>query len=317
MKYINSILILFCSVFMFGATLLTEHFDDANYAARNWYDNTSHGTNVSGGQINNCLQWAWTSSGTTPTNGGAMRHAITATDNLYISMYVKFQTGWRGSQQTYHPHMLTFPSDLDDEYCSLANNYLDTYLEFISDVGSPYTIRPAWALQDAMRVNTGYGTPPVDITATTENRSVNYCNGYLAGQSQGTVQTCYDATGNGDYYSATGWKDTSHSLSTNEWHKVEYYYKMNSISGGHAVADGVMKGWIDGTQVFNYSNIVYRTNQDATKKWAQVVLSPWIGDGSPITQTMWIDELIIGTDEPYQTSTGNIFNMIIGGGVVK
>lgn len=39
--------------------------------------------------------------------------------------------------------------------------------------------------------------------------------------------------------------------------------------------------------------MIYRTNQDATKEWGYVVLAPYIGDCSPITQTMWIDELTV------------------------
>ncbi|KKS35588.1 MAG: hypothetical protein UU98_C0031G0018, partial [Parcubacteria group bacterium GW2011_GWD2_42_14] len=30
-------------------------------------------------------------------------------------------------------------------------------------------------------------------------------------------------------------------------------------------------------------------------KWAQFVLAPWIGDGSPIAQTMWLDQLTVST----------------------
>jgi hypothetical protein len=279
-----------------GTTLFTESFEDTGYAARGWYDNTAHGTIVSGGQSGNCLQWAWTATGTTPANGGAMRKAFTATDELYVKLYVKFQTGWRGSQQTYHPHMVTIPSDLDDEYCSLANNYLNTYIELISDVGSPYAIRPSLAIQDSMRSNGANGTPPNDLRSTTENRSAAYCNTPVP---TGAAGTCYDATGDGDWYSANVWTDTAHSLTTNAWHLIEAYFKMNTMTDSVANWNGEMKMWVDGVSVISHTDVQYRTNQDATKKWAQFVLSPWIGDGSPITQSMWLDELTVGTTEPY------------------
>jgi len=73
---------------------------------------------------------------------------------------------------------------------------------------------------------------------------------------------------------------------------------MNTISANVGQADGIMQMWIDGVNVTNYTNMVYRTNQDATKKWAQFVLAPYIGDGSPITQTMWVDELSVSTQRP-------------------
>ena len=299
--------ILFSAVFLLilphlvsAATLFSENFEDANYSARGWYDNTTQGTiATSGCYSGNCLQWAWSSGATKPTNGASSRKAFTPTDTLYVSFYVKFQTGWRGSQKTYHPHMMYILSDLDPEYSALADNYLDTYLEFISDVGGSYAIRPTFALQDNLRVNQSQGTPPNNLTAVTENRSVNYCNTPV---SSGASGSCFDQTGAGDWYSANLWRNSTSSLSVNAWHHVEVYLKMNTMSGGKGQSNGVLKEWVDGTQVFNYTDVLFRTNQDATKKWAQFVLAPYIGDGSPITQTMWIDELTVGTSDPYAAS---------------
>jgi hypothetical protein len=276
-----------------GATLFSESFENADYSGRGWYDSTTHGTIVGGGQSGNCLQWSWANGEVMPVNGWAMRKEFTATDSLYLSFYVKFQTGWRGSQQAYHPHMLYILSDIDDPYSGLANAYLDAYIEFRSDTSSPYAIRPQLALQDQNRVNTSYGTPPNDLTAVTENRSVNYCNTPV---SAGASGDCY---ADAPYYSANTWRAANASVTTNVWHHVEVYFRMNTIFGGKGQSDGVMQEWLDGTQVVDHSDVLYRTNQDATKKWAQFVFGPYIGDGSPIAQTMWIDELTLGTVSPY------------------
>lgn len=275
-------------------TLFTESFENNSLAARGWYDNTGHGTIVSGGQSGKCLQWSWGAGQTAPTNGAAVRKKFAATDSLYVSFYIKFQSTWRGSQKPYHPHMIYIPSNLDPDYSPLADNYLNTYIEAVSDVGSPYTIRPAIAIQDNKRVNTSCGSLPCNLTTTTENRSVAYCNGCKSGANCGTG-VCYN---DGSWYSANLWGASTSSIPTNQWVHVETYFKMNTISGNLGQADGVMKMWIDGVNIINYSNIVYRTNQDATKKWSQFVLAPYIGDGSPIAQTMWIDELTVGTGEP-------------------
>lgn len=279
-----------------SSILFKESFEDSNFAQRGWYDNTNHGTIISGGQTGNGLQWTWAQGGTKPFNGAAMRKLFPATDSLYVSFYTKFQSGWEGSQKAYHPHLITIPSDLDSIYAPLANNYLDTYIEFIADVGSPYAIRPQLGIQDSLRVNTSLGTPPNNLTATTENRSVAYCN---SPEISGALGTCYNS---GGWYSANTWLASSASVSTNAWHHVEVYFKMNTISGGKGQANGIMTKWIDGVKVIDHSNIVYRTNQDATKKWAQFVLSPYIGDGSPIAQTMWIDELSVATAIPTGSS---------------
>ena len=275
-----------------GAILFQENFDNNSLESRGWYDFGGQATVVSGGQSGNCLQWAWAQGASSPTNTGTMRKLFTATDSLYVSFYVKFQSGWRGSQRAYHPHMILIPSNLDSEYTPLANNYLNTYIEFISDVGSPYTIRPQLAIQDEKRVNTSNGTPPNNLTAITENRSVAYCNTPV---SSGASGTCY---ADNPYYSANTWKAASAAVSTNVWHHVEVYFKMNTISGGKGLSNGIMQKWIDGTLVINKSDVLYRTNQDATKKWAQFVLGPYIGDSSPIAQSMWIDELTVGTAAP-------------------
>jgi hypothetical protein len=278
-----------------STTLFTESFENNSLAARGWYDNAGHGTIVSGGQSGNCLQWAWSAGQTAPANGAAARKKFTPTDSLYVSFYVKFQATWRGSQKTYHPHMIYIPSNLDPDYSPLADNYLNTYIEAVSDVGSPYTIRPTMAIQDNKRVNTSCGSLPCDLTTTTENRSVSHCNGCKNGSNCG-MGVCYN---DGSWYSARIWEAATSSIPKDQWAHVETYLKMNTISGNIGQADGVMKMWIDGTNVINYTNIVYRTNQDATKKWSQFVLAPYIGDGSPIAQTMWLDELVVGTGEPY------------------
>lgn len=278
-----------------GTVLKEENFNDSNFGARGWYDETNHGTVVSGGKSGNCLQWAWSSGDTAPTNGGAMRMQFTPTDSLYVSFYVKFQDGWRGSQQNYHPHLMYILSDLDNNanaYSPLATNYLNTYIEFLSDVGSPYSIRPHMMIQDSLRVNANQGTLPNDLSATTENRSVAYCNSRLPSDVDGT---CYSVSG--IWYSSDEWTGSS-TVSTNLWHHVEVYLKMNTIKSNKGQADGTMLEFIDGAKVIDRSDVLYRTSQDATKKWAQFVLAPYIGDGAPIAEKMWIDELTIGTGVP-------------------
>jgi hypothetical protein len=278
-----------------ASTLFTENFEDAKFASRAWYDNINHGTIVPGGKAGNCLQWAWTAGQTTPLNGGALRKKFTPTENLYVSLYVKFQPTWRGSQKPYHPHIVLLPSNLDADYCPLANNYLNTYLEFISDTTSPYAIRPSAGIQDSLRVTTAYGGPPNNLTKTTEDRSVAHCNGCKGGADCG-LGICYDG---GGWYSAYVWKSINYSVTNDQWVHIEAYFRMNTIRSNVGQADGVMQMWIDGVTVFNLRRVIYRTKQDETKKWAQFVLAPYIGDGSPISQTMWLDELTVGTESPY------------------
>jgi hypothetical protein len=270
-------------------TFFAEGFNDNSFASRSWFDDTSVSLDTSVKYAGaSSLKLTWSSGGTGAALIGAMRKSFTGTDSLYVSMYWRFNTDWVGSGTTYHPHLVMIPSDLDDPWGGIAYNYLNTYIETSNRT-------PRLLIQDGMNVNTSNGTVPNNLTATTENRDVAGCNGCLTGSTCGT-STCYSA-GSGMYWNGRSW-DGTQNLSLNTWQKVETYLKMNSISNGHAVPDGIMRMWVDGTMVINNTNVVYRTAQHPTMKWANLVIAPWIGDGSPRAQTMWIDELAVGSGLP-------------------
>jgi len=39
--------------------------------------------------------------------------------------------------------------------------------------------------------------------------------------------------------------------------------------------------------------VLMRTAQHADMKFNQFIIAPWIGDGSPIDQTFWLDDLVV------------------------
>jgi hypothetical protein len=278
----------------FGTNLLTEGFNDNNLAARGWFDDDSVDIDTSTKYAGaGSLRLAWGNGGTNPPLIVAMRKDFTASDTLYISMYWRFNSNWVGSGQSYHPHLIMILSDLDDHWGGLAYNYLDTYIETSN-------LTPTMYLQDGMNVNLAYGTPPNNLTATTETRDVAGCNGCLSGSDCGTG-SCYNVGGS-EWWNARNWTGSS-NFSLSAWQKVEVYLKMNTIASSHAVADGIMKMWVDGGMVINNTHVVFRTNQHPTMKWATFVIAPWIGDGSPQAQTMWIDELSIDTELPSTLSS--------------
>ncbi|HPV29902.1 MAG TPA: hypothetical protein PLT30_10550 [Deltaproteobacteria bacterium] len=268
-------------------TLFNEGFEDNSFASRGWFDDTSvdidTSTKYSG---TGSLRLTWAAGQTNPPLVAAMRKDFTPTDTLYISMYWRFNSNWVGSGVGYHPHLLYILSDLDDHWGGLAQNYLDTYIEVSN-------LTPRMIIQDGMNVNYSYGALPNNLTATTENRDVAGCNGCLAGSDCGDSAACY-AVGGGTYWNGRFWNG-SRNFNLNTWHKVEVYMKMNSISSGRAIADGIMWMKVDGNYVINKTKMVYRTNQRPTMKWRTLVIAPWIGDGSPQAQTMWIDNLTVAT----------------------
>jgi len=44
--------------------------------------------------------------------------------------------------------------------------------------------------------------------------------------------------------------------------------------------------------------VLLRTGTNASMKFDKLVIAPYIGDGSPVTQSLWIDSLTVGTGRP-------------------
>src|SRR5262249_18383093 len=149
--------------------------------------------------------------------------------------WVKYSTNWVGSQHTYHPHEFHFLSSLDGDWSGLSFDYLTTYIE--QNGGTPLL-----AIQDGLNID--QSKIGVNLVSTTERRGVAGCNG----SSDGYPDNCYS---NGtQYVNEKKWRaaqqyftDSTGPLYKSDWHHVEVYMKMNSISGGKGVNDGVMQYW--------------------------------------------------------------------------
>jgi hypothetical protein len=50
--------------------------------------------------------------------------------------------------------------------------------------------------------------------------------------------------------------------------------------------------------LIDHSNVMYRTGQHPDMKFNQFAITPYIGDGSPIEQTFWIDNLVLSPSPP-------------------
>jgi hypothetical protein len=60
--------------------------------------------------------------------------------------------------------------------------------------------------------------------------------------------------------------------------------------------DGVVRGWFDGKLVIDRSDVVLRSPDFPKMKFNQFLLTPYFGPGLlPHEQTLWIDELAVGT----------------------
>lgn len=281
-----------------GTTLFQENFDDANFSSRGWYD-----AQGSGGAISTTEHIPGSTAsfecrflqGGTGCNGGApMRHAFTATNQVYISYWVKHTSNWVGSGTTYHPHIIYLLTNLNGAYSGLAYTYLTAYVE--ENQGYPQL-----DIQDGQNIDeTKIG---VDLTSVTENRAVAGCNGI---ESVGQVgNDCY--LSGSVHWNGIIWKGPTayfyDATQKTNWHFIEAYFQLNSIANGIGQADGIVRYWYDNQLVIDHSNVILRTGKNSTMQFNQFVIAPYIGNGSPVDQTFWIDNLAVATSRPTGTAT--------------
>jgi uncharacterized protein YjdB len=279
-----------------GTILFQETFEDQAFASRGWYDNTS--VTITANQFHSgthAMEAHFLLGADTPTWGGSMRHLFQATPTLYVSYWVKYSSNWVGSGQLYQPHEFTMMSDLDGDYDGPSDNYLTVYLEHNYQNGGI----PRLVMQDNKSINTSYGTPPINLIGLTENRSTAGCNGVV---EVNVVTSCYNAP---PWYNAkelhasqVAFQPTPGPGYKGNWNHVEAYYQINSIVNGVGQADGVMQYWFNGTLMIDRHDILYRAGGRPSINFHQFLIAPYIGDGSPVDQYMWVDDLTVATSKP-------------------
>ena len=295
--YVLCFLYLFTIELYAQQILFSEGFDDANLTSRGWYDNNrltlSTSEHISGSTAS--IEFRFAKGATTPTSGGSARRKFSPSESVYLSYWVKYSANWEGSNKPYHPHEFTFITSIDGDYIGPAATHLTTYVE--QNEGTPMlSIQDALNI-DATRINQ-------DLTLVTEQRGVAGCNGSSDVYPKGD---CY-LSGN-QYRNGKSWRanrvyftDTLGAFYKNDWHFIEAYFKLNSIVAGKGIADGIVQYWFDRKPVIDVRNMMMRTGQHPTMKFNQLLMAPYIGDGSPVEQTMWVDDLTVATGRPPQTS---------------
>ena len=278
-----------------GTVLFTEAFDDALFANRGWYDLASPTISTVEKHAGTAsLQAAWTNGGTT-TSARTMRKLFTPTSSLYVSYWVKYSTNFVGSGRLYHPHEFYILSTRDGDFDGPSSNYLNMYIEQnYQNGGIPRLIIQDNRMIDITKIL-------VDLTGVTENRSVAGCNG----NTDGTGRTqCYQVSAT-EWYNAREWdapavafKPTAGPDYKSDWNHVEVYFQLNTIVGGIGQTNGIVRYWLNGNLKIEFTNVLFRTGANPTLQFKQFIFSPYIGDGSPAAQTMWLDDLTVGTARP-------------------
>jgi uncharacterized protein YjdB len=281
-----------------ATVLFEEKFDDASLSSRGWYDLPAGGitsltsTDHIPGSAQS-LMLHFDVGGSTPSSHASGRHQFTPSDGVYFRYWIKYSTNWVGSGKPYHPHEFHFLTTEDDAYVGPSSTHLTTYIEenFQTAGGSAVLGQQDGKNIDATRINQ-------DLTSVTESRAVGGCNG----NPDGSSSDCYPD--GASYANGRLWKSAPVFMQSpgpgykGDWHMVEVYFQMNSIVGGKGQLDGAAQYWFDGQLAIDRHNVIFRTGAHPNMKFNQFLMAPYIGDGSPVSQTMWIDDIVVMNGKP-------------------
>ena len=188
-----------------------------------------------------------------------LRRLFEPTDTVYVRFFIKLSNGWGWTGRSYHPHLMHFLTTENDKYHGPAASHLTLYIE-------PQEGKLRLAAQDI------------------QNRDRPH------GLTQGPLRGGY----NGTFY------DSKDALFTDDaWHCVEAMFRLNTLDleRDRPNADGVVRAWFDGKLVVERTDVVLRSTDFPNMKFNQFLLAPYFGPGLlPHEQTLWIDELAVGTE---------------------
>ncbi len=291
--------LLLAPAYSYGDILFRENFEDGNVASRGWYDSTrlqlSAAEHIPGSTKS--VEYRFTKGSTKPAvSGSAIRKMFPETDSVYMSVYVKHSENWVGSKKSYHPHVFYVLTNLEDKYAGPSATHMTAYIEENNG-------KPVLGIQDSLNIDAS--RVDEDLRNKTEHRATAGCNG--TNKDGYAHLDCYS---NGESYrNSKMWAsakkyflDDRGPYYKGDWHHIEAYFKLNSIVNGKGSADGVVQYWYDGVLVIDHHDIVMRTAEYPNMKFNQFMIAPYIGDGSPVDQTMWIDDLIVATVRPLQAA---------------
>lgn len=239
--------------------LFSERFEDAKLLSRGWYDGKSF-TLVEDrpGSGNQSIQYHFTKGKLTPVDSSGVRRSIEPTDVVHLRFSIKLSSDWTWTGRPYGPHLLHFMTTENSKYHGPAHSHLTVYIE-------PVNGKLRLATQDIQNASQPHGL------------------------TQGQLKGGY----NGQFFDS---KDVL--FDDGKWHTVEAMFKLNSLDLAKSTpnADGELRAWVDGKRVIERTDVVFRSTDFPTMKFNQFLMTPYFHHGVPHDQTLWIDNLAVGTE---------------------
>jgi hypothetical protein len=249
-----------------SSVLFGESFDDPRLLQRGWYDGDRFAISEKQPHAGRgCIEYRWNAGTTTPATSSGIRHLFEPTETVYLRFYIRLSGGWGWTGRPYHPHLMHFMTTENDRFAGPAASHLTVYIE-------PWNGRLRLAAQDIQNQDQPHGL------------------------TQGPLRGGY----NGQFY------DSKEVLfNDGRWHCIEALFQLNSLDlkADRLHADGIVRGWFDGKLVIDRTDVVLRSPDFPKMRFNQFLLTPYFGPGLlPHEQTLWIDELAVGTKRPGQVA---------------
>jgi hypothetical protein len=250
-----------------------EGFEDADLASRGWYDGPRP-TIVDDPVRGRVLELRFL-AGATSALGIPGRHCLQAgptpcvgsSRSVYLSYWVRYSDNWVGSQLSSHPHEFFFLTHADPDFVGPAGAQLEVLVE------QTHCLRDRLGRNDCPGSDTGM-LPRLVVSSATS---------MVTGRIDADAVFFSDAAG---------------PRYKGDWHHVEAYFEMGSAPG---VADGVAAYWHDGTVVIDRADVLFWASGSTPAEFSHMLIGPYIngrGAGSPVEQTMWIDDLVVAASPP-------------------
>jgi hypothetical protein len=243
----------------FPGLLFRESFDDSQLLKREWYDGEKFVIDKQDAKAGEgSLSFHFPAKATTPDNTRGMRRLFEPSELIYLKVYIRLSKGFGWTGRNYHPHLIQFMTTENGKWHGPAASHLTVYVE-------PVNGKLRLAAQDIQNKDQPHGL------------------------TQGELKGGY----NGELY------DSKEVLfKDDEWHLVEALFQLNSLDlkNDKPKADGIVRGWFDGKQVIDQTDVLLRSADFPKMKFNQLLVLPYFGSGLlPHEQTLWLDELAVGT----------------------
>lgn len=238
-----------------------ESFENDRLTQRGWYDGDRFTLDRDAAVGGRCLRFSFEKGKLIPSDSTGARRLFEPTESVYLSYRLKLSEAWSWTGRPYGPHLMLFMTTENDKYRGPAASHLTLYIE------------------------------PVDGKLRLGGQDIQN-DKQPHGLTQGPLRGGY----NGQLFDSE-----DRRFDDGKWHHIEAVFTLNSLDlvNDRPNADGVVRGWVDGQLLIDRDDVVLRSTDFPEMRFNQFLMLPYFHHGVPHDQTLWIDEVVVGTQRPH------------------